>query len=554
MSASSSARVIVTITDVKPNYKVALAPNSNEPLFVRKSSMRGGPTKWAELKLGDRVDLTLKVAAGRPIVADAVLITSPLSLPPSPPSTPPPLRTPSFDSEGPPPGAAVKLIGLLARLDLNNQLGVVSGPPIYTAHGYYSPARYPIVVMANGELQQINLKLVNLQPSDCFPSWCNPPPPPCGCATHTPFGPIQLCEPASDNGDSDDLALPSDWSDLQASPPIHTHFDSLLPDDWMSLFSRCMTEVHDILGGGFECHVIATHTHRKSPPWPLTSKAASREVEQLLDEHDELRIGEEYCTTVGISRHLRILVLQYDTICPAHRRSVIAHEYLHVHQLSLLREYAAGKAHDDLPMWLLEGTAACFEHLFINEYYPGLEANGLVHAVRYTHEQMSDKGLLVFDATRERYDQGDGPSMNYYVETTAVLFLCDLCNLHPDLEVLFTTFWKRVHICNGMWQTAFEELFGRDASTFYTEFNAFMTTSPKERIQSLVPSSPVLKSCCRSERRALVNRSRTISSPGIDPNTGRKWSGTNRVCANLGVCPDPRGATVRLVLLLDGFR
>ena len=53
-----------------------------------------------------------------------------------------------------------------------------------------------------------------------------------------------------------------------------------------------MTEVHDILGGGFECHVIATHTHRKSPPWPLTSKAASREVEQLLDERDEFQIGE----------------------------------------------------------------------------------------------------------------------------------------------------------------------------------------------------------------------------------------------------------------------
>ena len=100
MSASSSARVIVTITDVKPNYKVALA---FQRAIIRSqivNARRAGPNGRSS-SFGDSVDLTLKVAAGRPIVADAVLITSPLSLPPSPPSTPPPLRTPSFDSEGP---------------------------------------------------------------------------------------------------------------------------------------------------------------------------------------------------------------------------------------------------------------------------------------------------------------------------------------------------------------------------------------------------------------------------------------------------------------------
>ena len=67
----SSERLIVTITDVKPNYKVACATDL-QPLFVRKTSMRGGPGTWAELKVGDRVSIVMKLAAGRAIVADAV--------------------------------------------------------------------------------------------------------------------------------------------------------------------------------------------------------------------------------------------------------------------------------------------------------------------------------------------------------------------------------------------------------------------------------------------------------------------------------------------------
>ena len=49
-------------------------------------------------------------------------------------------------------------------------------------------------------------------------------------------------------------------------------------------------------------------------------------------------------TLEGAVTRARILVVQYDTICPAHRRSVLAHEYLHVHQMSLLRELAVGPA------------------------------------------------------------------------------------------------------------------------------------------------------------------------------------------------------------------
>ena len=51
--------------------KTVTLPDSEEVLFVRKSSMRPGAS-WAELKLGDRVDITFKECAGRSVVTDAV--------------------------------------------------------------------------------------------------------------------------------------------------------------------------------------------------------------------------------------------------------------------------------------------------------------------------------------------------------------------------------------------------------------------------------------------------------------------------------------------------
>ena len=68
--------MIVRITDVQPNYKVAVRSesSSSEALFIRKSSMRGGPKAWADIRLGDQVEIIMRVCAGRAIVGDAVKV------------------------------------------------------------------------------------------------------------------------------------------------------------------------------------------------------------------------------------------------------------------------------------------------------------------------------------------------------------------------------------------------------------------------------------------------------------------------------------------------
>ena len=67
--------MVVCVTDVKANYKTALAPSSAEVLYIRRTSMRSRE-QWAGLKIGDEVALTMKVTAGRGIVTDAVPLST----------------------------------------------------------------------------------------------------------------------------------------------------------------------------------------------------------------------------------------------------------------------------------------------------------------------------------------------------------------------------------------------------------------------------------------------------------------------------------------------
>ena len=330
------------------------------------------------------------------------------------------------------------------------------------------------------------------------------------------------------------MALPDSWDALSASANLSCNFDAALPGEFPGLFSRVIAEVHAILGGGFDCHVVATHTHRQEAAGPSAVHALSA-VSHLTGGR-LLRHG-DYCTSEAVPRGERmILLLQYDTICPAHRRSVIAHEYSHVHQMTLLREKACGEAHDNLPMWLVEGCATLFEHLYIAEYWPGLRrGTGLAEAVNRT----LDLGLT-FDATKETYN---APSVNYYVESVAVLFLAHSRGLLPKLHVLVTDFWRELYAAED-WRKVFASLFGCSPADFYAELNTFLA-SPRSEQVAIVPSASanVLRSCCREGEREARG---LCATPGRHPRTGevRNVPGCVRVAANLGV----RGSGVGVVL------
>ena len=76
------------------------------------------------------------------------------------------------------PGICVQLTGLAARPDLNDAIGIINGPAIDDLTG--SPVRWPVVVQIDGEAQEANLKLANMQPAPNPPEWYKPPQCACG--------------------------------------------------------------------------------------------------------------------------------------------------------------------------------------------------------------------------------------------------------------------------------------------------------------------------------------------------------------------------------------
>lgn len=125
-----------------------------------------------------------------------------------------------------------------------------------------------------------------------------------------------------------DVSYPAEWAELQPEPVVHRHFAADLPPDWNDIFEKVMQDVFAILGGGFEFYCCATHTHMRLP-----SSDANRVLNEVAPLLGNLSQSPGDYTSFSRVRAARVVFLQYDTISEAHRRSVIAHEYMHVHQV-----------------------------------------------------------------------------------------------------------------------------------------------------------------------------------------------------------------------------
>ena len=70
-AATPSARQLATITKVSKNFNVGTAADGTE-YFVRATSMRDR-NAWSQLQVGDSIEFTLRIAAGRSIISDVTV-------------------------------------------------------------------------------------------------------------------------------------------------------------------------------------------------------------------------------------------------------------------------------------------------------------------------------------------------------------------------------------------------------------------------------------------------------------------------------------------------
>ncbi len=155
-----------------------------------------------------------------------------------------------------------------------------------------------------------------------------------------------------------------------------------------------------------------------------------------------------------------------------HRFSVVAHEYFHIYQLSINQPMNLPNGSYDPNgfsiKWLLEGTAASFESLYIQEYY---NHNYFINAQSNINE-MVHTNPSVFESY-----ESNNIEVNYGSSVFITLVLAkELINLGYSEEVAFRMIYKDFMLTgvkNSNWQNHFVDVFGISIDDFYQSLQSY---------------------------------------------------------------------------------
>ena len=175
----------------------------------------------------------------------------------------------------------------------------------------------------------------------------------------------------------------------------------------------------------------------------------------------------------GLILVLEIPELEF-TFNSMHQYSVIAHEYFHVYQLSL-NESMRNNNFDI--MWLIEGAAATFESLYIQDFY---DYNYFVDAQNNISNLVHSEGNIF-----ETYNTMD---INYSSSVFMTLVLAQelIIKGHSEEEAfrMILKDFMELSASNQNWHIIFEELFNFTVADFYD----ILVSYPLD-INQLVPSA-----------------------------------------------------------------
>ena len=159
----------------------------------------------------------------------------------------------------------------------------------------------------------------------------------------------------------------------------------------------------------------------------------------------------------------------------SHRYSVIAHEYFHIYQHSMSPAFSVGSDGDfnnpnamDVK-WLIEGSAAAFESLYIQENY----------GINYFEEGQAwgvEADVLSDPASYEFYSKQDNNYANSVFMVLALVKELENVGFSPEkaFQSIFKVFWEQ-DPKNSDWKTKFEETFTIDIDTFYSSLASYST-------------------------------------------------------------------------------
>ena len=243
-----------------------------------------------------------------------------------------------------------------------------------------------------------------------------------------------------------------------------------LPDDWVSEFYTIIDNLSELIPANqnyFDELTIYAWNSSVQDPYP------GIEGGQYIGGSDD-----------GLIMVLEIYDMEF-VWDHMHRYSVIAHEYFHVYQLSINEPMNQPNGQYNPNgfdiKWLIEGTAAVFESMYVQNYY---NYNYFINDLIYADLSYS---IYTNPSIFESYNS-DNIDINGSSSVFMVLVLAkELIELGHSEEDAFKMIFKDFMLTgakNSNWEDYFLEIFGFSVYDFYTSLQLYPLN-----LQDVIPSS-----------------------------------------------------------------
>ena len=149
-----------------------------------------------------------------------------------------------------------------------------------------------------------------------------------------------------------------------------------------------------------------------------------------------------------------------------HRFALIAHEYFHVYQLSLSRDFMSS-------MWMVEGQAATIEALYLREFFNDSDyIENFFNNVDYTKAIENIETYEEYESAYDSFGKYGDITIFMNLVLTKILQSNGLTEI-ASFKLVFNTFWMERN-GNEDWKTDFITIFGLDVDTFYQALTQYI--------------------------------------------------------------------------------
>ena len=231
-----------------------------------------------------------------------------------------------------------------------------------------------------------------------------------------------------------------------------------LPSDWISEFYVIMKNLDDLIP------IKATNYFYELPIYAWNSN---------VDKPYRSKIGDASGASISgnggaVNDKYMVLEIPNDEFIYnyMHRYSVIDHEYFHVYQMSLSKNFFDGNIE---LKWMSEGGAASFESLYIQQYY----------SYNYFKVDQNRVDISVINNPEifEKFSTSNMVDSNY--SSSVFMFLALVKELQKKgsteseaFRLVLKDFWLR-DPTNSNWKTIFLEVFDISVDQFYSTLKGY---------------------------------------------------------------------------------